>query len=157
MVICDGCRAGQEYYNVGDNRLPCGWAVCTATNHERSQPHFCPDCAARCPNRVLAVFTDGNCARIVPGTEPDPEPNPGKPPKKLSKAAKDRHIESGGDGGCPFCGDDDMTNLDYSIPEPEDGGVLKQKATCLTCNRQWIDEYNLVNVYGVDPKTGVLD
>ncbi len=157
VVICDGCDASQEYYDAGDDLLPLGWAVCTAMKYERSQPHFCPDCAKKYPTRVLAVYANDCCARSLPGDKVEPEPPSEKPCKKLSKAAKKRHLESGGDGGCPFCGDEDMGNLDYGEPEPEMDGVLKQTATCLACNCQWIDEYKLVNVYGVDPKTGAWE
>ena len=79
--------------------------------------------------------------------------NEGKeqPPDKkpISKAAKKRRIQEGGDSPCPFCGKeiDDLDAVTFEEIEPEEGGIFTQVAQCNTCGRRWKDEYKLIDVH----------
>jgi C4-type Zn-finger protein len=73
--------------------------------------------------------------------------------KTLSKAAKKRHVSSGGDSECPFC-KADYSQLNYEEPEPMADGVIEQQAQCEACSAKWVDVYQLKQVYAIDSETG---
>ena len=53
-----------------------------------------------------------------------------------------RYVNGGG-GTCPFCGSQQFDGEESVI---EDDGYASQAVTCVKCDKQWTDVYQLVGV-----------
>lgn len=66
--------------------------------------------------------------------------------KKMTKAARRRHIREAGLVRCPYCGADIRETGEYGAPGHAEDGSIEQMVECTLCNRRWIDVFALVEV-----------
>ncbi|MBW3596918.1 MAG: hypothetical protein KY475_06540 [Planctomycetes bacterium] len=64
---------------------------------------------------------------------------------KLSNAAKQRHLETGGQQCCPYCRRD-ADHIEYGDLTPVEDGHIEQDARCMRCGRRWRDIFTLTDV-----------
>jgi len=70
---------------------------------------------------------------------------------KLTKAAIQRHIKTGGTECCPFCKADILDEfgdfiIEYTDLDPIEDGTIQQEATCVKCKSKWMDIFALKEI-----------
>jgi len=61
---------------------------------------------------------------------------------------EDQYIQAGGNR-CPHCASEDIESWDLPIVE---GATATQKIGCNSCNKEWVDQYQLVGFETIPTK-----
>ena len=73
--------------------------------------------------------------------------------KPMTKAARRRHIDTGGQECCPFCGAEYEANVDVEPFDVSEEGEVEQAAQCNQCGRAWVDTFTLSRVREIAKET----
>jgi len=66
----------------------------------------------------------------------------------MTKAARRRHIQNGGQQECPYCKVEiDIDTVECGELDPVEDGDIEQTVKCLKCGRRWMDVFRLVEVH----------